>query len=351
MEYVVGFILGLFFSIVIAEKAEKRGRSNRLWFIFSVICSPIIAGIFLFTLKDLSLNKTFEKNTIKKQNILIGENYKIVTVITFFYSIFLLISTIIVFFEESSKQTFEGVIFYLITTTIIIYIYLKFKKLINKEYQNFNIDNIIYLLIISELMMLFLEILGYIYEVDFNKYHSTDFFIYFLCFVLVFIYGIVGLIYGLSLKKVSNNSDFKIYRILTIISSILMLTVIGALIAFILKAIAFFYLSIIFNKSTIIYEKNISEENTIEKNKIFTKNIKTENIVTKEPIDDYEKIKQEENKIRNPKSKIEAEIYFNSLQLNDYLHIKNEATKYLPVGLSEEEIKNVILDYIIRKCI
>ena len=59
----------------------------------------------------------------------------------------------------------------------------------------------------------------------------------------------------------------------------------------------------------------------------------------------------EENKIKIPRSKMEAEIYFNNLSFNDYQNIKLEATKYLSEGLSEEELKNVIIEHIIRKYI
>ena len=112
----------------------------------------------------------------------------------------------------------------------------------------------------------------------------------------------------------------------------------------------YFYLAMIFNEGNVcgdkLFEKNENKENENLKN-----NLNNEKNITKKIADDYEKIKEEQNRIKAPKSKMEAEIYFNSLSLNDYQKIKSEATKYLPEGLSEEELKNVIIDQIIRKYI
>lgn len=194
------------------------------------------------------------------------------------------------------------------------------------------------MLIITEIILYLVNILTYVYEFDFTKYDNLSMGILFIGIVML--YGIVGIIYGKAIKKISNESDFKIYGNLIIISSILNLTILGFLLGMLIQAIAYFYLAIIFNKCRI--------ENLDEK---VRENLVKENYFIKEKLNDYEKIKEEENKIKIPRSKMEAEIYFNNLSFNDYQNIKLEATKYLSEGLSEEELKNVIIDHIIRKYI
>ena len=187
-------------------------------------------------------------------------------------------------------------------------------------------------------------------KLNFNKFEESNIGLVILVIGIAVIYGIIGIIYGSSIKKFKNNSNFKIYGNLVIVASVLMITVIGALFGFILYAISYFYLAMIFNEGNVcgdkLFEKNENKENENLKN-----NLNNEKNITKKIADDYEKIKEEQNRIKAPKSKMEAEIYFNSLSLNDYQKIKSEATKYLPEGLSEEELKNVIIDQIIRKYI
>lgn len=43
------------FAVVVAILAGKRGRSGFLWFLFSIFLSPLIAGLLVLVLPDLSI--------------------------------------------------------------------------------------------------------------------------------------------------------------------------------------------------------------------------------------------------------------------------------------------------------
>lgn len=51
MEWVV---LWLFFAVLVALLARKRGRSSGIWFFLAIVLSPIGAGLLVLILQDLS---------------------------------------------------------------------------------------------------------------------------------------------------------------------------------------------------------------------------------------------------------------------------------------------------------
>jgi hypothetical protein len=61
------FILWLALAIIVAILASKRGRSGILWFLISVVISPLIAGLLVLVLSNQSLgNKQITVKTHKK---------------------------------------------------------------------------------------------------------------------------------------------------------------------------------------------------------------------------------------------------------------------------------------------
>lgn len=148
------------------------------------------------------------------------------------------------------------------------------------------------------------------------KYEISNDTLFFLVAAILFSisYGIIGIIYGRGIKRVTSNQDFKMYGNFIIISSMFMVTVLGYFIAGILSAVAYFYLSIIFKNN----EREVNEKNSA-------------------------------NEVNN-EIKEEAEKYFNCLNLTEYENIKKEVMKYLPKELSEEDKKSAILNYITKNC-
>lgn len=50
------FVFWFLFSIAVAVLASNRGRSGFLWFIFSILLSPLLGVIFVLVMENLKLS-------------------------------------------------------------------------------------------------------------------------------------------------------------------------------------------------------------------------------------------------------------------------------------------------------
>ena len=288
----------------VSKIVSENGRDKERWLIYSILFTPIITVSVLFILENLILKK---KNALSKKEKGL-KNYKNIAIITFIYSITALITSMFGYLNNTIDTTAEGIFFSFISLMVSIYIFSNIKEIINNVYGKRKINIVIYLYILIEIISYFCKFYMYRYEV--NLQNSNIFMI--IGIILMMSYGIIGIVYGRGIKRVTVNSDFKMYGNFLIISSMFMVTVLGFFIAGILNAIAYFYLSIIFkNNERAVQEKNGENEGKDERIE-------------------------------------EAEKYFNCLNLIEYERIKDEAIKYLPKELSEEDKKNAILNHITK---
>jgi hypothetical protein len=295
----------------VAKIITESGRDKDRWIIYSVLFTPIITGITVLIMESFIFNKQSKLKKKEKRNEEKNiKNYKNVAIMTFIYSITALITSMFGYFNNSIDVSGEGIFFSFISLIFSIYIFANIKEIINEVYGKMKINSVIYLYIIFEIFNYFAKFYIYVYNIKLNEN------VIFMAFavILTILQGVIGIVYGRGIKRVTPNSDFKMYGNFLIISSIFSVTVLGYFISGILNAIAYFYLSIIFKNN-----ERALEENDIDGNK-------------------------------KEKLTVEAEKYFNKLNLIEYDRIKQEAVKYLPKALSEEEKRDAIINYIAQNC-
>ncbi len=294
---------------LVSKTVAESGRDKERWVTYSILFTPLLTGIMLF----ISENLLFKKKSNSKMNrkFVIKKSYKNIGIVTFIYSITALISAMFAYLNNNLDLSLGGIVFSFISLCVGIYIFYKIRELINEVYEKTIVNVVISLCIVMEVVVYFSKLYMYVYHIDVRE--SS---LYLFLGVLLSIgYGIIGIIYGRGIKRVTADSDFKMYGNLLIISSIFMVTGLGYFIAGILNAVAYFYLSIIFkNSDRVMFEKK--------------KNSK-------------------ENQVKNE----EALKYFDKLTLEEYEVIKDEAIMYLPKELSEEDKKSAILKHIAKKYI
>ena len=66
MRYLIGFIVWLVFTLVVASGAKNRGRSFGAFFLISILLSPLVGGLILLTLGEKK--EGIEQNSIKHGN-------------------------------------------------------------------------------------------------------------------------------------------------------------------------------------------------------------------------------------------------------------------------------------------
>lgn len=285
---------------IVSKKIDSSGRDKDRWVTYSILFTPVVTALLLFVLEKIGTNN-------KKSNKRIRNNsYKNIAVVTFIYSITALISSMFAYISNGIDLSTEGLIFGGISLGVATYIFIRVRNMINLIYEKTIVNVVVTMCILMEIVIYVAKVYVYSNGIDVM---SNNLALYF-GIILSMIYGVIGIIYGRGIKRVTADSDFKMYGNFLIISSVFMVTGLGYFIAGILNAVAYFYLSIIF--------KNSDRALQIKNGEIK---------------DSWEVM-------------VEAERYFDKLDFAEYEKIKEKAVEYLPKELSEEDKKRAIIKYI-----
>lgn len=291
-----------------------------------------------------------------KNDISVESNrYLVPGVFSIIYGVWTFIAFFISLFLSDANVTPLDIFIMIIEFAFFAYIIFSLKDYLN-NFVNFTAADtflIIYFItnvIVGIILLFFTALIPGIEKLPKKEELIASSVTFLMIFLAILLYGVITLLLGLKLMKVLNYAKglIRIFGITQVIAGICAITCLGIYISVIVDGIGYIILGIAFINIRGHDLKYQSNSQSLDSNKNNLKNeIKSELIreIKSELLN--QKIVAVKNDNISSDEKINK--IFNSLSLDEYNKIKIEAIKYLPKGLSEEEIQRLIKEYIKEK--